>query len=427
MHGAGRMRGREQNIDPELKPDAILVGMNTAVYLEARRRQVQHGLLMALMLFLFGSGAIYFIFVVQNYRTIDRTLSNLTTYTSNIVDNMPNGLLVMDADGHPTMINHAARQMFDWGDRPARELAREPVVTALFKEFAPAVLKGETVLERDCDLPLAGDTHLPAAVSAASVPSGTTGEEGPGMIFILRDLSQIKALEARIRRSEKLAAVGRLAAGIAHEVRNPLSSMRGLARFLARSFDEKSRESEYLSVMVEEIDRLNRVINGLLDFARPRKPDLVPVDLNDTVRHTLELIKDDAAGQGVTLIHETTPDNPLIHSDRDQTIQAVLNVLLNALEAMPQGGRMTIRTDLRNGQATFEVQDTGSGIPDEIRAHLFDPFFTTKKKGTGLGLAQVASIMEGFGGRVEIGNAPGRGARIVLSFPLYSGQKLETP
>ena len=409
------MRERlEKRIDL-LRPEYILVGMKTKTYQEARKRQITHAMVMAGLLFVLGSGAIYFIFVVQNYRTIDRTLSNLSTYTYSIINHMPNGLISLDALGEPVMVNRAAREMFGWGDESEAKLAREPVIQSLPREFQPQLQgQGASVLEMEFEAPRGDGETLPLAVSAAVVPA----ETGPGLVFILRDLRQIRALEDQIRQSEKLAAVGRLAAGVAHEVRNPLSSMRGLARFLARGLDEKSREAEYLKVMVEEIDRLNRVITGLLDFAKPKTPELKPVDLNKAARHTTDLIADDVRHQGISLREDMAPECPLILADRDQAIQAMLNVLLNAVEAMPEGGRMTVSTKAGDGEGMFVVEDTGPGIPPSERSRLVDPFYTTKKKGTGLGLAQVAGIMEAHGGRLDLGGEPGMGARVALIFAL---------
>ncbi|MFH1137114.1 MAG: ATP-binding protein [Pseudomonadota bacterium] len=411
-------RGLLQDQALARKPELILVGLQTKSFREARKRQAQHALVMAAILFVLGSGAIYFIFVVQNYRTIDRTLSNLSTYTAGIVDNMPNGLVSLDSSGGPVMVNQAARKMFGWGDGPESSLAGEPAIAALSREFGPILKDGGTILERECDVPHPREWALPLAVSGAAVPARWSGEEGPGMVFILRDLRQIRELEGQVRQSEKLAAVGRLAAGIAHEIRNPLSSMRGLANFLGRNLDESSREAEYLKVMIEEIDRVNKVITGLLDFARPQKPDLAPVDLNKTARHTTDLITDDVRHHKISLREDMTPEKPFILADRDQAVQAMLNILLNAIEALPEGGRMTVSTKTIGNQGVFLVEDSGPGIPAELRSKLFDPFFTTKKKGSGLGLAQVATIMEAHGGTVDIGGEQGLGARVALRFPL---------
>ena len=417
--GMGRM-GRMMNPNRRsvmlLQPSVILVGLKTEVYLSSRSAQINRAVMMGGLFFVIGLGAIYLIFVLQNYRTIDKTLSDLSTYTSGIVDNMPNGLISLDGDGRPVMINRAARTMFGFGEKSEKHLTNHPVLKALAGEFLKDLDSGQQILEREFAVSAEDGQSIPLAVSAALVQAGAEGTEGQGAIFILRDLRQIRDLEEQVRQSEKLAAVGRLAAGVAHEVRNPLSSMRGLARFLARGMDEASREAEYLKVMVGEIDRINRVVTGLLDFARPPRPELSSVDLNDLLRHTLGLVTDDARHQGVDIIEELSENSLKALADRDQTIQAVLNVLLNGIEAMPDGGLLKVRTYTDSGQAVISIEDTGPGVEPEDRSQLFDPFYTTKKSGTGLGLALVARIMEAHHGRVVVGGQAGRGSVFSLYF-----------
>lgn len=417
-----RMMMREHNrgLDQIPKPAAIVVGLKTKAYQEARDRQFRHSLVMAGLLFVLGSGAIYFIFVIQNYKTVDRTLSNLSTYTSGLVDNMPNGLITLDADQNPIMINNAARDLFGWGQEPEKDLEGRPPTPELAAEFGPRLQEGQTILEEEFEAVIDGEV-MPLAVSAASVPTGAWGRDRPGLLFILRDLRQIRALEEQVHRSEKLASVGRLAAGVAHEVRNPLSSMRGLARFLSRNLEPSGREAQYFKVMIDEIDRINRVITGLLDFARPRNPDLSLIDLNEVARHTTDLIADDLRQMNIRLILDLDSKPVPAPADRDQVIQVLLNLLLNSMEAMAEdGGRLLVSAETGAGQAVLSVEDTGPGFPLEDRASFLDPFFTTKKKGTGLGLAQAAAIMEAHKGRIELGGDPGLGGKVTLFFPLAS-------
>ncbi len=416
MGRMGRMMNQNRRSVMLLQPSVILVGLKTDVYLSSRSAQINRAVIMGGLFFVIGLGAIYLIFALQNYRTIGKTLSDLSTYTSGIVDNMPNGLISLDGDGRPVMINRAARTMFGFGEKSEKHLTNHPVLKALAGEFLKDLDSGQQILEREFAVSAEDGQSIPLAVSAALVQAGAEGTEGQGAIFILRDLRQIRDLEEQVRQSEKLAAVGRLAAGVAHEVRNPLSSMRGLARFLARGMDEASREAEYLKVMVGEIDRINRVVTGLLDFARPPRPELSSVDLNDLLRHTLGLVTDDARHQGVDIIEELSENSLKALADRDQTIQAVLNVLLNGIEAMPDGGQLTVRTYTDSGQAVISIEDTGPGVEPEDRSQLFDPFYTTKKSGTGLGLALVARIMEAHHGRVVVGGQAGQGSVFSLYF-----------
>lgn len=420
MRGRMMRHGQTSHHEEGLQPEIILIGLNTKTFKEAGKRQLQHALIMGGLLFVLGSAAIYFIFLVQNYRTIDRTLANLSAYTARIIDNMPNGLITLSADDEPIVVNSAARDIFGWGDVAAASLINDERIRFFAEQLSPGLQAGEVILEKEIDMSNVDGDHLPLAVSAAIVPSGFSDDSQPGSLFIIRDLRQIKELEDQVRQGEKLAAVGRLAAGVAHEVRNPLSSMRGLARFLSKDFDQKSRETEYLRVMIEEIDRLDRVMSSLLDFAKPRTPDLKPLSLNETARYTSDLINDDVRHRGISVREDMSPADPVILADRDQVIQAMLNILLNAVEAMTDGGRMTVSTRMNASEAVFMVEDSGPGIDPSEKSKLIDPFYTTKNKGSGLGLAQVASIMKNHKGRLELGGEPGMGARVSLVFPLHN-------
>ena len=210
---------------------------------------------------------------------------------------------------------------------------------------------------------------------------------------------QVRVLEEEVRRKEKLAAIGNLAAGVAHEIRNPLSSIKGYATYFGQRFAPDSEDREAAQVMVREVERLNRVITDLIGLSRPTDVRLMPVDVVPVLEHVLRLLRQDAESHKV-LLHlqqeqgENTP-LPAVMLDSDRFGQALLNVCLNAIEAMPEGGSLTLRLR-REGKShlALDVSDTGTGILPKDMAHIFDPYFTTKGHGTGLGLATVHKIME---------------------------------
>lgn len=214
---------------------------------------------------------------------------------------------------------------------------------------------------------------------------------------------QVRILEEEVRRKEKLAAIGNLAAGVAHEIRNPLSSIKGYATYFGQRFPDGSDDRAAANVMVREVDRLNRVITDLIGFSRPTDVHLAPTPLADVAEHALRLLGQDAAQRGVQLQLEAAPNLPLALLDADRFGQALLNVCLNALEAMPHGGTLTLRlSQYAAKRLCLEVEDTGTGIPPENMAHIFDLYFTSKKQGTGLGLATVHKIVEAHGGEVAV-------------------------
>ncbi len=215
---------------------------------------------------------------------------------------------------------------------------------------------------------------------------------------------QVRELEEEIRRKEKMAAIGNLAAGVAHEIRNPLSSIKGYATYFGQRFPEGSDDREAAAVMVREVERLNRVITDLIGLSRPTDVHAKPVDILSVLEHSLRLLRPEAQKAGVELVlRRPKRPLPLVLLDVDRFGQAMLNICLNAMEAMPHGGEVALSMALQGDKfLALEIKDTGQGIADEHLAHIFDPYFTTKGQGTGLGLATVHKIIEAHGGEIFI-------------------------
>jgi signal transduction histidine kinase len=230
-------------------------------------------------------------------------------------------------------------------------------------------------------------------------------------------------------RSEKMASVGLLAAGMAHEVGTPLASIMGYAAILQDELQEDPSKADYLRRMQDDASRIDRIIHGLLDFARPVQGDSEPVDVAELVRSTLELVEHQGALKRLTVTEDCAASLPTVLADRHQLQQVLVNLILNARDAMPEGGTLGVRVweEVVNPDAgqegrrlVIEITDTGEGIPPEHLSRVFDPFFTTKEpgKGTGLGLAISARIIEGFGGRIDVVSERGRGTRFRIGLPL---------
>lgn len=227
---------------------------------------------------------------------------------------------------------------------------------------------------------------------------------------------KVVGLEREVVRQERLAALGTLAAGVAHEIRNPLSSIRGFATYFGQKFAPESKDRELAQVMIGEVDRLNRVVSELLELTHPAEPRLELTDPAELFRHALMLVEGERlAGQiSVTTRFQAMPRVLL---DRDRILQALLNLLLNAIQAMPPGGTLTVATSRLRDRLELRVADSGPGIPAEHLGRVFDPYFTTRNKGTGLGLPTVAKIVEAHGGRVRILSAAGQGTEVVVELP----------
>jgi two-component system NtrC family sensor kinase len=230
---------------------------------------------------------------------------------------------------------------------------------------------------------------------------------------------QLRSMQGHLIQTEKLAAIGKLAAGVAHEINNPLTGILTNSSLLLSDLPAGDPRREDLQIIVDETLRCRKIVKGLLDFARQTKPLKQAVDLNGVVEDVLNLVRNQASFRNITIETELDRKLPPVMADRDQMRQVVLNTVLNAAEAMPNGGEIQVasRVDCPTNSVELSIRDTGPGIPDEIKGKLFEPFFTTKKSGTGLGLAIAYGIMERHKGTITVDSAPGRGTTIIVRVP----------
>lgn len=235
-----------------------------------------------------------------------------------------------------------------------------------------------------------------------------------------------KQLHEATARKEKLVALGHLAAGVAHEIRNPLSSIKGLAKYFAERTPADGEAHQLAQVMAKEADRLNRVVSELLELVRPAHLTYQSVDLNDVITHSLQLISQDAASRSITLAFTAQPALCRIQADPDRLKQVLLNLYLNAVHAIGRDGVITVAVrECGDGRVKVSVADSGKGMTGEQLQAIFTPYFTTKADGTGLGLAVVQNIVEQHGGTIHAESAPGEGALFTLYLPVNGQQKDE--
>jgi len=233
---------------------------------------------------------------------------------------------------------------------------------------------------------------------------------------------ELKASRDMLVQSEKLAAVGQLAAGIAHEIRNPLTSIKMIVQLLGRRLKDDEAGQESVQAVLDEINRLEVIINGLLDLTRPVELELRSVNVADVVNDVLKFMEADLRHRKIQLVKrldETLPETML---DADRVKQVFMNVILNAMQAMPDGGELAIKGhyDSDAGAVQIEISDTGIGMSQEVLAHAFEPFFSTKSGGTGLGLANVQKIMEQHKGDIRIESEEGQGTKVTIEFEVLS-------
>lgn len=241
---------------------------------------------------------------------------------------------------------------------------------------------------------------------------------------LLKVNEQLKAASERLLLQERLAAAGQFATGMAHEIKNPLSAIKTFAQYLPEKYADPVFRQKFFRIVQSEIDRINDIVKELSDFAKPAPLQLQPVQLGQVLEDTLALLSDQCLKQGVEVQTTFEHNGLMLQADPQQLKQVLLNLLLNSLEAMPDGGRLQVATRPHPQGVTIRITDTGSGIDAEHQRHIWDPFFTTKERGMGLGLAIVKGIVERHGGRIAISSAQGNGTIVDVSLPETSPQEV---
>lgn len=246
-----------------------------------------------------------------------------------------------------------------------------------------------------------------------------SNQEGPAILVVARDITERKRLQAQLRRTERVAELGTVASGMAHEIGTPMNVILGRAEYLMeRTKEEPVRKG--LQTIVSQVERITRVMNQLLAFARRRPVEHRALDLRQTIEDNLEIFQERLAHNGIVVETSFAGDCPLVHADADQMSQVLINLVMNAIHAMPEGGTLRLALALDRGMVKLTVADTGSGMPQEVIAKVFEPFFTTKEfgKGTGLGLTVVKGIIEEHSGTIHVESEPGKGTVFTIGLPI---------
>jgi PAS domain S-box-containing protein len=360
-------------------------------------------------------------------------LADLKSYTDSILGSIVTGIVTLDLDGRVVTLNPAAELLTGLfaaevtGRYCTEVFAHTPEVVEILME----TLSSRTgMASLSLALRRRNGTAIPVELSTAPL-RGVEGKD-LGVVGVFRDLSQVRELEEQLRRSDRLAALGTLAAGLAHEIRNPLTSLRTFTRLVPRRFEDERFRQTFQRVVPRELERINRIVEQLLQLARPTRLHFKPLRLSSLLERVLELYANQIEAKQITVVREYARDLPPIQADPEHLYQALLNLVVNALEAMGAGGRLTLRIGWREGMDPFlpsrrravhrgvrvEIQDTGSGIPPSVADRVFDPFFTTKEGGTGLGLALAHKVIEDHGGTLSFESTPGVGTTLRISLPL---------
>jgi two-component system nitrogen regulation sensor histidine kinase GlnL len=352
----------------------------------------------------------------------------------NIIECLGEGVIGIDADMIITAYNNAAERISG--------LSRSLTIGKLLRDVFPndtwfteilekTLKQGKIFIEHEniiCQRMAGG---MGGVVPVGLTTSTVLDNNGTiiGAVALLRDLSSLKPIKEESVRKDRLAFLGTFAAGVAHEVKNPLGGIRGAAQLLSRKVKEKGL-TEYTDIIIREVDRLNKILEEILDFANPRRINPQPINIHEVLDTVILLGNSMTQGKAVNIVKSYDPSLPQVLGDKEHLIQVFLNLLKNSIEAVDKNGEVLVNTRIltdfhlikegyRGGKmASIEVQDNGCGISEYDMEKLFTPFFTTKAKGSGLGLALSFRIIKEHGGFFKIDSTPGKGTTVSVFLPI---------
>jgi PAS domain S-box-containing protein len=355
-------------------------------------------------------------------------VQNSRIYNDILLDRLVGGVIAVNAARTVTVFNREAQRITG--------LEREQVLGAPLTVLPAPLREGLTLSfdqggSRDIEAVL--DDHgreVPIRYGSTRFHSHTN--QVLGALLVFTDQTEIKKLEQQVRRTDRLASLGTLAAGMAHEIKNPLVSLKTFSQLLPERYEDADFRDTFTGLLGDEVTRIDRIVNQLLRFARPAKPSLAPVHIHTIIDNTLNLVKQQLRQSNISLIREYGADPDLIHGDADMLVQALLNFFLNAIDAMESRGELKVATalvahptnqlDLWGNPVTLQrlrldIVDNGRGIAPHDLLHVFDPFFTTKASGTGLGMSVSHGIIQEHHGVIDIASEPGHGTTLSILFP----------
>jgi len=407
----------EKNVSP--RGLVVFAGLDMSPIEEARRQDIFRTIWSAVLFLLIGLAGIVSLMLAHGYQEARSSLARIRVFSDSLVENMPMGLIAIDAGGILTACNRTAEEILRLVPGESVGKRAVDVMPPELGDFS--MPRDKTALLLDKEVPCAMKEGATMTLEVVAAPLFEQEDSFLGSILLFRDITEIKRLEAEVERSRRLASLGGLAAGVAHEIRNPLSSIKGFATHFRERFVDAPGEREAAEVMIREVDRINRVITQLIELARPLKMNIVPVSLPVVIRQALALIENEAAKKGVAVQTEVPAGKWEISIDADRMTQVFLNLFLNALEAMETGGELRVSLFGQEEKAIrVTIADTGRGIPAADLPRVFDPYFTTRAAGTGLGLAICHKIVEAHHGEIFLESEAGKGTKVVLILPRRS-------
>ncbi len=352
------------------------------------------------------------------------TIEKLRRYTENILASIKPGVLTLDLEGRITTLNRSGTEILQL--KECDVIGRR--ITEVFdaRERLRSILEEGIISRKLChgdEISIGEEDGRETLLVLNTAFLYDQNSEIVGLAATFEDITEVRELQKRINESEKLAAMGELAVGIAHEVRNPLGAIKTSAQFLEEKFGPEDIRYRFAKLIVREVERLDQLVERLLNFTRPGEKDFQYEDVNELVENSLTLAVLKVNDQRLVVDKHYEKGIPRLFADAKRLQQAFLNILLNAIDAMPGGGTLTVRTSLEseNRSIKIELSDTGEGIPPHRLEKIFTPFFTTRRRGTGLGLAIVHQIISEHNGTIGVQSKVGEGTLFTIRLPSFAG------
>ncbi|MDA3789169.1 MAG: ATP-binding protein [Desulfobacula sp.] len=394
---------------PEMAEHYIFAGLSMERARIARDELLKETVLRGILFFILGCVGMAALFVFQAYRSAKASLTSVKAFSDNVIQNMPSGLITINPDHEITSVNNAAKNILG-GDLTQPY----PQMVELIKEMEIS----QDVLNREINLVVAPNRKVGLDITAS--PIKDYENQIMGYLFLFRDLTQIRELKKQVETNKRLAAIGKLAAGVAHEIRNPLSSIKGFATYFGKRYEDKDSDKEIAQIMVKEVERINRSVTQLLEFAKPMAVEKKQVDIKEMISHSLKLVHHDLGQKNIETKVNIDTKKIVIHTDGDRMNQVLLNLYINAIEALDDKGILEIQVQdaAMDEQIEIRVKDNGQGIDEASLDLIFDPYFTTRPTGTGLGLSIVHRIIENLDASIRVESKKGKGTCFIINLPV---------